>query len=110
MISDRLSQIGQGLASINQNSFHYWRSAPKGVKSYIVWAENNEGNSFSADNHKQRQVIEGSIDLFTKNEFDAQVEEIQELLEELGVAWNLESVQYEEETGFIHHEWMWRMR
>ena len=26
-----------------------------------------------------------------------------------GIAWEKTSVQYEDETGFIHHEWTWEV-
>lgn len=109
-LQSKIEGIGAMLAEINEHSYHYWRSTPKGVTSYIIWAEDAEFNSFFADNHKQSQALEGTIDLFTKTEYDPQADLIQEGLENLGVAWSINSVQYEEETEFIHHEWTWRVR
>lgn len=110
-IQTKLETIGTELAKITQNTYHYWRSAPKGVKAYIVWAEDEEASSLNADNLKQKQGIHGTIDYFTKTEFDAKVDTIQSTLNALeNVSWRLNSVQYEEETSFIHHEWEFWVR
>jgi nucleosome binding factor SPN SPT16 subunit len=51
----------------------------------------------------------GTIDYFTKTEFDPIVETIQEKLNSIDIAWRLNSVQYEKDTGYIHYEWAWEM-
>lgn len=110
-IQSRLEPIADMLAEINENCFHYWRSAPKGTKQYIVWAEDEEAQDLNADNAKIKQGIHGTIDYFTKTEFDSAVDDIQDGLNDLeNVSWRLNSVQYEEETGFIHHEWEFNAR
>ena len=110
-LQSRLESIGAALAEITHHCYHYWRSAPKGVKKYIVWAEDGEQNSFNADNHKVRQALTGTVDFFTLEEYDAIIDEIQDTLEGIeGLSWNLNSVQYEEDTKFIHYEWMFALR
>lgn len=110
-IQSRLEPIGEMLAGLSDHAYHYWRSAPKGTKSYIVWAEDEEAQALNTDNLKVKQGIHGTIDYFTKVEFDEMVDDIQEGLNELeNVSFRLNSVQYEEETGFIHHEWEFWVR
>lgn len=110
-IQNKLQPIGVALATVTQNAYHYWRSAPKGVKSYIVWAEDEESGALNTDNLKQKQGIHGTVDYFTMTEFDAKVDMIQDKLNDLeNVSFRLNSVQYEEETGFIHHEWEFWVR
>lgn len=110
-IQTKLEPIGLMLAGISEHSYHYWRSAPKGIKSYIVWAEDSESNSNNSNNLKQEQGIHGTVDYFTKTEFDPAVDNIQDGLNGLeGVSWRINSVQYEEETSFIHHEWEFWVR
>lgn len=105
-IQSKIRPIGEMLASITEFAYHYWRSAPKGVTQYIVWAEDEESESLNADNKKQKQGIHGTIDYFTKAEFDENVDRIQSGLNDLeNVSWRLNSVQYEDDTAFIHHEW-----
>ena len=84
-------------------TYHYWRKVQK--KRYIIWAEDSEYNSHDSDNKKQEQQIEGTIDLFTQTEYDPLADEIQNGLNELGVGWMLLSIDYEEQTKFIHWKW-----
>lgn len=73
---------------------------------YFVWQE-TEGADFEADNRHVCKAMSGSTDLFTKQEFDPWVEAFQESLDAAGIAWSYSSMQVEEDTGFIHHEWYW---
>lgn len=51
----------------------------------------------------------GTTDLFTKQEFDPWVEAFEEAMSSHGMAWYLNSVQFEEDTGFTHYEWAWEV-
>jgi len=103
----RLSEIRDLLLTVTPDTFHYF--AHKKPDKYIVWAEDTEAGSGHADNRKTNQVIQGSIDYFTKTEFDSNVDLIQNKLTEAQIAWKLNSVQYEEETKYIHHEWVFEV-
>lgn len=104
-LQSKLHQIGVSLAGITTNCFHYWR--PVTTVPCLMWAESGEENSFDADNHKQEQNITGTCDFYTKTEFDPLIDEIQEALDDMGLTWSLNSVQYEDETKMIHYEWNW---
>ena len=55
-------------------------------------------------------AITGTTDLFTKQEFDPWVETFETSLNNCqGLAWMLNSIQYEEDTGFTHYEWVWEV-
>ena len=73
---------------------------------YIVWAEDSETSSVEGDDHKIQQAIQGTIDLFTKIENDALIDAIQEALITARISFYLNSVQYEEDTQYIHYEWV----
>lgn len=92
---------------ISPNVSHY--EAMDKTDKYIVWAEDSESSSLSSDNQKQIQAIQGTIDYFTKKDNDTVVDEIQEALKAEKVSFYLNSVQYEEETGYIHYEWVWEV-
>jgi len=48
--------------------------------------------------------------LFTKREFDPWKEEFEEALDASPyIAWRLNSVQFEPDTGFTHYEWRWEV-
>ena len=106
-LQNKLRQMGEAFAAVTSNSCHYFR--PVTAFPALIWAEDGEADSFNADNHKACQNITGTVDLFTKTEFDPLLDDVQAALEGLGVAWRLESVQYEDETNAIHYEWTWEV-
>lgn len=75
---------------------------------YFVWQEDG-ANDLAADDRHTERAMQGTTDLFTKQEFDPWAAELGEALSDYGVAWYLNSVQYEEDTGFWHHEWVWEV-
>lgn len=101
----KLRQIGAALAQVTEKTYHYWR--PVKDVPCLIWAESGEEDSFHASNRKQEQRIVGTVDLFTKTEFDPLCDDVQDALEALGLTWSLESVQYEDDTNLIHYEWTW---
>lgn len=106
-LQNKLRQMGEAFAAVTENACHYFR--PVTAFPALIWAEDGEADSFNADNHKACQNITGTVDLFTKTEFDPLLDDVQAALEGLGVAWRLESVQYEDETNAIHYEWTWEV-
>lgn len=75
---------------------------------YFVWQEDGV-NSLEADGAHDEQAITGTTDLFTKQEFDPWVDALGVAFDEFGIAWSMESIQYEEDTGFYHYEWAWEV-
>lgn len=103
---NKIYRIRDALLTVSKNVYHF--EALEKKDKYIVWAEDGEGNSGHADN-KKNQVIQGTIDYFTKDDADSAVEEIQEALELYEISYKLNSVQYEDETEYIHYEWIWEV-
>ena len=103
-LQEKLERIGSSLAELIPNTYHYWR--PVKQAPYCIWAEDSE-NGMEADNQKDGQAISGTIDYYTKTEFDPNVDAIQDTLNQLELPWALNSVQYEEDTNLIHYEWTW---
>ena len=89
----KLDRVEEALKTVMKNVGHY--EAIEVSDQYIVWAEDGEGKSFHANNQKKIQVIQGTIDYFTKEEGDPNVEAIQSALNQNRVAFSLSSVQYE---------------
>lgn len=77
------------------------------VCPYIVWAEDGQQEAVWANSRMQSQAITGTIDYFTLLDNDSNCKKIQDALNDAGIAWRLESVQYEQTTKKIHHEWVW---
>ena len=84
---------------------HYWRLRSD---RYFVWAEDGV-NDLEADNVHSERAITGTTDLYTKIEDDPWREQIEAAFEAAGIAWYRNSVQYEDEAGYIHTEWVWEV-
>lgn len=99
--------LKNALLTVMQKVYHY--TAPQNVTgSYIVWAEDNQADAVWADGQMQDQAIEGTVDYYTKLEGDMNVDAIQTALNGTGASWRLNSVQHENDTGYIHYEWTWQ--
>lgn len=110
-LTQKLSDFADAIGELDILVFHYWRTRPEDCEHYVIWAEDDEGNSFGSDNHKQEQGIHGTIDLFSLTEFDEFIDIIQNFLNDYeGVSWRLNSTQYEDETALTHHEWEFWLR
>jgi hypothetical protein len=116
MMFDKLKAA---LLTVGVPVFHFF--AAEASDKYIVWAEDGQGESLYGGDEMAAQVIQGSVDYFTTEEYDGNVPKIQAALEASGAAWSLGSVQYEAAdvqtvnsiikfkpgAGFIHYEWIW---
>lgn len=103
----KIKVIPEILLTVSENVGHYEAFQKK--DQYIVWAEDSEGSSVEGDGHKTNQSIQGTIDYFTKQDMDPKVDEIQAALKAACISFYLNSVQYEEETEYIHYEWVWEV-
>ncbi len=104
-MQSKLKKIKEALLTVTDRVGHY--EIMEQTDQYIVWAEDSEAGSVEGDNRKQNQAIQGTIDFFTKTDLDEMVDRIQEALKAACISFYLNSVQHEEETGYIHYEWVW---
>lgn len=105
-LNDKLKRLADGLSTLGCPVHHYHRSRLE--PPCIVWAEEG-AYAQHADNCVAEQSPRGTLDYFAHDEFDPMVDSIQDKLQELGIAWGLNSVQYEEDTDLIHYEWVWEV-
>ena len=106
-LQQKLKKLRDALTGLTVSVFHYRR--PKMTAPYVVWQESGEGDSFYTGNIKTEQVVSGTLDYFTRTEYDKVVDQIQDILEKTCSGWRLLSVQYEEDRELIHFEWEWEM-
>lgn len=108
-LQSKLQEIANALVTaLGENVFHYWRTQID--PPYCIWQEDGEEASLEADNHKQGQAIGGSVDYFTKLEYDPAVDDIQEALNGIeNVSWVFDMAQREEETNLVHFSWSFRI-
>ena len=84
--------------------YHYHR--PADMKRFIVWQEEAEDNSFTANNRRQEICITGTIDFYTPTEYDQTVDDIAAALSQAPrIRAEISAVQYEDETNLIHYTW-----
>lgn len=88
---------------------HETDAAPRTPAPYVVWAEDMPGETLWADDRRQRAGKQGTIDLYTKRRRDPLREKVEEALNTGEISWYLNSVQYEDETGLMHWEWVWEV-
>lgn len=103
----RFDIIKNALLSTGIPVSHY--SATKKSDKYIVWTEDGQSDALWADGKMVAQTIQGTIDYFTKSEYDRNVDKIQTALNDADIPFRLNSIQYEDDTGFIHYEWTWEV-
>ena len=104
MIGQAVDKVKEALLEVTEEVSHY-EASQKGCH-YIVYAEDGEGAGVHGDNQKLLQSIEGTIDLYTKKDRDPWVEGIQRSLKRKRIAFRLSEVSYEQETGYLHYQWI----
>lgn len=102
-----LVDLKNALLAVSNKTYHF--SGIGATPPYIVWAEDGQADAVWADGKMQEQVMTGTIDLFTKTEYDPLFNAIQTALNGIDISYRLESIQYEEDTKLIHYEWSWEL-
>ncbi len=97
------SDIKTALLTLTPEVYHYFARANNRM-AYVVWQEDSTQN-FYGDNRTAEHGWSMSVDLFTKVENDPLMESIPELFDGLGVPYRVESVDYEDDTQYIHVTW-----
>lgn len=83
-----------------------WVDAAKLKTDYGVYALDGTVDMM-ADNRHSERFVSGTIDLFAISDAGTvQAARIEEALETCGCIWRFESRQYEQDTGYTHHEWV----
>ena len=84
-----------------------WSSAPKG--DYGVYAEDG-ADQFQANNRYGEHIMRGSVDWYTRSDDERgrnQIETLFKTIQETECfAWYLNTIQYENDTHFLHYEWI----
>ena len=107
LLNDILEPVKTALLSVTDNVGHYRPN--DGTKDHIVYAEDSS-NSLAGDNMVLSQTIQGTIDLYSRGRSDM-FDNVQAALNEAGIAFYLNSVQYDdgELKGFIHFQWVFEV-
>lgn len=85
-----------------------WRDTETLRGDYGVYALDG-ADTLAADDHHAETMMEGTVDLFARNDPGRdKAEAVQDAMEAAGVPWALNSIQYESGTGYTHWEWVFR--
>lgn len=105
----QLQTIKDILVNVCENTYHY--QAPEGSKfeKYIVWQEESEYARLMGDGDKMEVRLQGSIDLFTENEYEPLVEQIEAAFKAAHIYIEYTGTLFESDTGRAHYEWIWRI-
>lgn len=104
-----LHDVKEALTLVLPDSTYHMQAPDGTVGDYLVWAEDSAGHTLHANNRLAHQSIEGTIDLYTQEEFSPLRLRVQRALSLMEIAYRLSSVQYEEDTGYIHYEWVFEV-
>lgn len=73
---------------------------------YVVYMPDDEVGSLNADNKKQNQAINGTVDIFCKYENGLELfNRMQSVLSNNDLNYRLNSTNYESDKGVMHFEW-----
>lgn len=100
-----MDEILTELRKLGEFALFGWSHAPS--DNYGVVSVDGQ-NALRASNSLTEKVQEGTIDWFCRNPHSTVPEGVGDALDELGASWYLNSVQYENDTGLLHWEWVWQ--
>ena len=107
MIYDELVRELQAIQGVLFAEYE-WKTRPNGNFGTVQLdfeAEDDDG-----DDCKQDRAWEGSVDLYTHGKEMLIVDAVESVLENVcGGSWELNSEQYENETGLIHREFVFQI-
>lgn len=104
-----LSDVKNALLGVLPGKVHHNIAESDEEPPYIVWAEDGQSDSLHGDGIMTGQIIEGTIDLFSKVEYDPLFSKIQEALNNAGIGFRLNHAGYETDTKLFHSEWVWKI-
>ena len=103
-----LLDVSTALLTVTSRVYRYTAiSSP--TFPYIVWQDEFESGGLSGDGRKIGRILEGSIDLYSKRPDDSFINAIEKALNDAGICFRLNSIQYERDTKVIHHEWVFEI-
>lgn len=109
-VTKKLTMIRDALTGfLPPEIVHHYKRPGSDVSKYVVWQEDGSNSDGWLDNRLREQQIHGTIDLYTLEEYDPLVDEIQKALDYVMAGWSLQAVEYEDNTNLIHYEWEWNI-
>lgn len=109
--NERLKRVKNALLKIKKDHSivisHYAAKNPEG--DYITWSEDVYGEMLDGDGGLHEAPIQGTVDFFTKNEYSPIGDAIENALDAARIPIIERSVQYEDDTEYIHTSFVWEV-
>lgn len=106
-----MDNLIEALNSTGYRFAHYgWaKDAKELAQDHGVYAEDGQ-NAHWADDHRETYTVEGTVDYYTRDDSGTPQRVIEAALNGLDMcSWYLNSIQFEQDTGFIHYEWVFEV-
>lgn len=107
-----VAEFGLRLKALTMNdkpmkfAAYSWQSAPKG--DYGLYGQYG-ADQFEANNRYGEHATQIFVDWFTRSDDESGKDAIESLFKEIqdegAMAWYLNTVQFDRDTGFLHYEW-----
>lgn len=103
-----LEQLKAALKETGLPFAHFgWSEAPAG--DYGIYAEDG-ANDFESDGQHSELALTGTVDYFTRDDSGAPKATVEDALRSVwNCVWYMNSVQFEQDTGYIHYEWVFEV-
>ena len=85
--------------------FAWSKSSAEEQTDHGVWAEDSDLSLYANNRHAER-IWQGMIHWFTKTDDASNPRLIEAALDAASVPWRLDSIDFEEDTGFLHYIWI----
>lgn len=102
-----LDDVKTALLTVTDNVRHFWYINPPAT--YLVYAEDLPGDTVNGDGKQQKQTLQGTVDLYTKELNAGYPKRVQKALNDAGIPNRVNSIQGESETGILHYEWVFEV-
>lgn len=99
-----MNELVTALTATGYQFAHFaWAHAPSGT--YGTYSEDSE-NRLAGNDKTAENALVVYVNLFTKDDTQTPRTTIENALDGIPCAWYLNTVQFEQETGYIHFEWV----
>lgn len=103
-----IQELKDALISVGIPLSHGW--AHKAKAPYLVWREDGGGDPLKANGKTAEHPIRGTVHLFEPEDLEeSKYHKVERALNSIECAWDLSSIQHEQETGLVHFEWSWEV-
>lgn len=100
------AQVKTGLATATgfPAALYAWKNQT--ASDYLVVTD-EPASALWADGKRSEEMSAGTVDLFTKTADGSTKAAVEVAFNGMDLSYYLNSVQYEDDTGYIHYEWVW---